>query len=288
MKKMILLSMVLLAGLTTRAQLQNLSFENWNNTNADYPVPENWTINQGMGQFGIFRDSMPQEGTFAMTLSRWYYYTFDDAVQTAATTTKPVELSGFYRYTDNNISWGSGEVKDTAHVYIYAKKWNAITQQNDTIGRGHTKLLGSDFWATFTCPVYYTTNDLPDSITIRLAPTEYNFVSGNGMCNTNGNGWCSYFTVDNLVLSETATGIDETAKTFSVFPNPANDRLYVGSMLKATTFNYTIVDVMGKTIKAENSHAVGIPLDISTLNNGVYFVTIQAGNATATQKIIKQ
>lgn len=289
MKKQILIGLILLVGMNAKAQLQNLNFENWQTTNS-VEKPNNWVIKQGTGQFGIFKDADAQNGNYAIMLSRWYWYTYDDAVQTAAATIKPIELSGYYKYTDTKIVLSNGDtIQDTARVQVFAKKWNAALQQNDTIGRGFTVLKAADNWTALICPIYYTSNEIPDSITIRLSPTENN-LSGMGLCaSNNNNGTCSYFSVDNLKLSETATGINDTkAATFALFPNPATDRLYIGTTSNTATFNYTIVDVMGKMVSAQNNHAAAMPVDIAALSKGVYFLTIQAGSHMATQKIIKQ
>ena len=242
-----------------------------------------------MGIFGIYRDSVPQNGNYAMTLSRWYYYTFDDAVQTAAATIKPLELKGFYRYTENDVQYnGEDLVQDTAHVYVFAKKWNAASQQNDTIGRGHILLTKADFWTAFTCPVYYVSNDMPDSVTIRLAPTERYLGQSMGLCPNTSDGWCSYFTVDNLSLSETVGINDTKTAQFSIFPNPANDRVYIATASQTQAIQYTIVDATGRTIKSQTSYIAGEAIDISTLQSGIYFLVVNSNGITSAQKIIKQ
>ncbi len=288
MKKHILIGLFVLLGISANAQLQNLDFENWTQ-DVDANRPDNWVIGQGFGQFGIYRDSLPQAGTFAMTLSRWYYYTFDDAVQTAAAPIKPVELKGFYRYTENDVQYnGEDVVQDTAHVYVFAKKWNSVSLQNDTIGRGHILLTKADFWTAFTCPVYYISNDMPDSVTIRLAPTERYLDRPMGMCPNTSSGYCSYFTVDNLSLSETVGLNDTKASQFSIFPNPANDRAYIATASQSKAIQYTIIDATGRTIKSQTSYSIGEAIDISRLQNGIYFLIVNTNGTTTAQKIIKQ
>lgn len=274
--------------ISAKAQFVNMDFENWSQLSDSVYRPDSWLINQGLGQFGIYRDSLPQNGNFAMTLSRWYYYTFDDAVQTAATATKPITLQGFFRYTNNDILLGNNAVKDTAHVYVYVKKWNSATQQNDTIGRGHTKLLEATYWTPFSCPIYYTSSQVPDSITIRLAPTENNINTGSGLCNTSGSGWCSYFTVDNLNLSETV-GIDNiNIPEFKLYPNPAIDKLFIASSAQNTIIRYTIIDATGKIVASDTSYNPGKAIDVSALSNGLYILHVYSNGKTLSQKIIKQ
>lgn len=289
MKKQLVLSLMVLLSVTLSAQLQNMDFENWSQGNDSVHRPTNWVINQGWGQFGIFKDDYAQNGTYAIMLSRWYYYTFDDAVQTAATSIKPVELNGFFRYTGNLIQLGNDTLQDTAHVYVFAKKWNAVTQQNDTIGRGHVRFTEADYWTAFTCPIYYTTFDTPDSITIRLTPTERD-LDGMGIClGNNDNGTCSFFSVDNLTLHEVTTGLtNTTAEQFKLFPNPATDKVYIATTTPAKNISYTVVDATGKTISGQTLYNTGDAIDISTLRSGIYFMVVNNNGAVSAQKIVKQ
>lgn len=282
---MVLLMMLWVFG--AKAQFVNMDFENWSQNQDSVYRPDSWVVNQGFGQFGIYRDSLPQNGNFAMTLSRWYYYTFDDAVQTAATNVKPLVLHGFFRYTDNDIFFSETAVKDTAHVYVYAKKWNAAMQQNDTIGRGHAKLSEAAAWTAFSCPIYYVNNQLPDSITIRLAPTENNINTASGLCNSNGNGWCSYFTVDNLTLSETVGVNTIEAPVFKLYPNPATDKVFIASASANTIVQYTLIDATGKTVAADANYNLGKEIDLSALSTGLYVLHIYSNGKIASQKIIK-
>lgn len=287
MKKQLILFLALCA-IGAKAQFVNTDFEDWTKGNDSIYRPNNWIINNSMGNFGIFRDNDAQNGNYAMTLSRWYYYTYDDAVQTAATATKPLALKGFFRYTDNDIFFSETAAKDTAHVYVYAKKWNAATQQNDTIGKGHAKLSEAANWTAFSCPIYYVNNQMPDSITIRLAPTENNINSVAGLCNSNGNGWCSYFTVDNLNLSETVGITPVEAPAFSLYPNPANDKVFIAAAIQNNIVQYTLVDATGKTIMADNNYNLGKEIDLSGLSTGLYILRIDSNGKASTHKIIKQ
>jgi hypothetical protein len=290
MKKQLLIIALLITSIAANAQHANMDFENWSQDTDSVARPDNWIINQGMGTFGIFTDEDAQNGDKAIMISRWYWYTFDDAVQTAATTTKPIELTGFYKYTNNEIQLGNDTIQDTAHVYVYAKKWNAALQQNDTIGYGHVTFTETLAWTGLVCPIYYTSNEMPDSITIRLAPTEYNLVSGNGMCAYAGNnGTCSFFSVDNLSLNTTATGInDKPAERFKLYPNPAANELFISTTGNIQTYGYIIRDVMGKTVANGNLLNQSGRVDISGLASGLYTINIFECYQMTTLKFVKQ
>lgn len=78
---------------------------------------------------------------------------------------------------------------------------------------------------------------------------------------------------------------EELLAQAQVYPNPFNELLtvYVGT----TNWSYSIVDVAGKLIKNERSNQTLQQLDLSELENGVYFIQIRVGNNTTTKKIIK-
>ncbi|UPT68358.1 MAG: T9SS type A sorting domain-containing protein [Sphingobacteriales bacterium JAD_PAG50586_3] len=287
MKKKLILAAFTLLSIVSNAQQLNMDFESWDETNPETPLPDNWVVANGMGQFGIFRDSVPQQGNYAMTLSRWYYYTFDDAVQQSAVNFKPATLSGYYKYTDNLIEQGGEPYSDTAHVYVFATKWNTQTQQRDTLGSGHLKMFGTDFWTEFNCPVYYTSSDMPDSVIIRLAPTERD--NGNmGLCSMKTSGWCSYFTVDNLSLTENTTGISNApADQFMLYPNPAADKVFIATTGNKT-LRYSLTNAVGKTIVQQTPYTTGDAIDIEGLPAGMYFLTINNNGMLSTLKIVKQ
>lgn len=71
-----------------------------------------------------------------------------------------------------------------------------------------------------------------------------------------------------------------------VYPNPATDRLQISS--KEAIQKATITDVMGRTVH-ETSHTEGqdCTINIQSLPQGIYFVTIKTTQGTATRKVIK-
>jgi len=71
----------------------------------------------------------------------------------------------------------------------------------------------------------------------------------------------------------------------SVYPNPANDRLSFNQNDKMLNSTYSIIDLLGKTILTERVEADFV--DISMLENGVYFIQLNNGNHISTAKFIK-
>jgi hypothetical protein len=89
------------------------------------------------------------------------------------------------------------------------------------------------------------------------------------------------------------TGIEsiesENANKILVYPNPANDRLYL--QFKSTTnyekTRFTIVDLMGRVI-IENTLNANEYIDISNLTEGIYMIRFIEGDNVFTTKFIKQ
>ena len=86
-------------------------------------------------------------------------------------------------------------------------------------------------------------------------------------------------------------GLNEIKKSnseFSIYPNPANDRLYFqnNSLASNTKVLFTIMDVVGRTIVEGKSTTTEF-IDISNLSEGVYFVRLQNEGSVSIQKFIK-
>lgn len=82
----------------------------------------------------------------------------------------------------------------------------------------------------------------------------------------------------------TTSAIAENSIAFSIYPNPATTVLNVN----AEGFNtIEIVNLLGQTVYTANTTS-NMQINISNLNNGVYFVRMNGENGTATQKFIKK
>ncbi|MFT6502131.1 MAG: hypothetical protein ACJASQ_002256 [Crocinitomicaceae bacterium] len=72
----------------------------------------------------------------------------------------------------------------------------------------------------------------------------------------------------------------------AVYPNPVQDQLHVLNESEGEPFSqFTIIDATGKIVKSINaSTEMEQTIDVSTLNQGVYFINIDFTNGTSVQK----
>lgn len=90
----------------------------------------------------------------------------------------------------------------------------------------------------------------------------------------------------NIVTVNLTTGITETKNySFILFPNPATDKLFTS--FENLPSKVTIYNTLGEIVLVQLLVDVGAYIDISSLDNGVYFITIESSSVTTRQKIIK-
>jgi hypothetical protein len=79
------------------------------------------------------------------------------------------------------------------------------------------------------------------------------------------------------------TGVAENQNVkINVFPNPANDMMNINVN---GSFKYQLVNSLGQVVrngKATNKAVV----NVNDLNQGIYFLTITAGNQVSVQKVV--
>ena len=96
------------------------------------------------------------------------------------------------------------------------------------------------------------------------------------------------------IIFDLATGIsnDKLSKSLNIFPNPANKELYIkmlDSELSNSNANISITNLVGNEIlKLKNVELnEQIKLDISTLSNGVYIISVEVDGEVTHKKFIK-
>lgn len=80
-----------------------------------------------------------------------------------------------------------------------------------------------------------------------------------------------------------------TANTFSMYPNPATNEVFISlSDQTLDVYDISITNSLGQVLqrKTNITNSSQTSLNVSGYSAGIYFVTIQAGNSTATKKLV--
>ena len=85
-------------------------------------------------------------------------------------------------------------------------------------------------------------------------------------------------------ISVSTNDIKNEKNNFTIYPNPANSQVVIGTDLIQPIGEVLITDMTGKIVKQFQTQKSTKEIDISTLENGIYFV--KAGGAS--QKLVKK
>ena len=72
---------------------------------------------------------------------------------------------------------------------------------------------------------------------------------------------------------------------FDIYPNPTSNVLNISNRNNIEINTISISDLNGRVIRNANS---GTSINVSDLNAGVYFVTIETAEGKSTKKFIKE
>lgn len=184
-------------------------------------------------------------------------------------TARPSGISGFYKYTD-------AEPGDSAEVTVILKKYNAATQQRDTVGLGHAALALSSAYASFTVDIGYLAPSLtPDSIIIMFNSSKYNLI--------NSTTWTlPSLYIDRIMLPQSVAGIAENQQPLlrsTVYPNPFSEQATVmidGDLSGVSGLQLNVFDAAGKKVKTAEVKSNAVIL--SGISKGNYMYTLGLEN----------
>ena len=152
------------------------------------------------------------------------------------------------------------------------------------IGMSFNKTTGEVFWKG---PGFYGSFD---GAAIGVDPAEIDYImsagTGNAVAYTsrfdNLVSWAN--NVENLLGNSDfeATNLD----LISLYPNPTSSILNISNNNNFNIKNISITDINGRVVKNQEGSLTQI--NVSDLNAGVYFVTIEAAEGKTTKKFIKQ
>ena len=81
--------------------------------------------------------------------------------------------------------------------------------------------------------------------------------------------------------------IDELASSFSIYPNPVNDKLYIETLTQTQTLTVEIYDMFGRQQTIVNGQQTSC-IDVTNLNSGIYFVKVVTDNGEVVKRFIKK
>ena len=142
----------------------------------------------------------------------------------------------------------------------------------------------------------YTLYQGADTIAQNLTDTTYTVTGLSG-----GTEYCFTLTASNMT-GESEMSEEMCVKTLSgegfnemmlnsvkIYPNPANDRLYIETQTPTQTLTIEIYDIYGRVQNHRSSETQKLrnSIDVADLNNGIYFVKIKTENGEAVKSFVK-
>lgn len=95
--------------------------------------------------------------------------------------------------------------------------------------------------------------------------------------------------IDDVLVTGITLGINDVfSSTFSINPNPANDFVNISNSKNNKISEISTTDINGRQVKnLKFNNVTETKFNVSDLNSGVYFITINTDNGKAIKKFIK-
>lgn len=189
----------------------------------------------------------------------------------------PNGLGGLYKTTNRGTSW-------TKLTGTQFDRVESITFNPQNLAQAFLTTETQGLWVSntmnLTTPPWTLVNNYPFRQPERVFFNPYN----------PDEIWVTSFGNGMKVGNMTTTGVTEfnnENKKVSIYPNPANDILNFGNITDETKVK--ISDILGKIILEKNTTLSNAGIDISSLPQGVYIVTlIDKQGIITSEKLIKQ
>ena len=292
MSKTVFIAFLLLAGWSMNGQtLTNPGFENWTTSSGYAPdtVPTNWwpfycnTVKQTTDAYqGAFATKI--QGFFACGIAPGILVngqaplSYGNLMESGTPfNTKPATFSGYYKYNDQ----GTG---DSAEVTVILKRYNATTQQRDTIAYSTKALPASSSYTMFTVNIIDLLPGVtPDSIVIMFNSSKYN--------SWNDSTWeLPILYIDRINMPEAPNGIAEIGNPIFqslVFPNPFSGSTTLridATNEQLESAQLVIVDMTGREVmRLENITDNVIIIEQGQLSIGNYIYHVYGKNQVLTK-----
>ena len=93
---------------------------------------------------------------------------------------------------------------------------------------------------------------------------------------------------EEICVKTLGEGIDELTSSLNIYPNPANDKLYVETLTQTQTLTVEIYDIYGRIQKLSAISGQQSVIDVAGLNSGIYIIKINTKEGNIVKQFIKQ
>lgn len=183
-------------------------------------------------------------------------------------TNKVDTLTGYYKYSSSG--------SDNALLVVMLTTATGMPIGTPIFHQLPTAAGYTYFEVPFSAPV------TPDRFTVQIMSSDYTGTPVDG----------STLIIDNLRFKNPSVGVGKTSNNntaITVYPNPAQDVLYISTGSSKASVKVNITDMAGRVIsKNEYAHQNGIiPILLTQMVPGMYQYEIQSGDVTTRGKFVK-
>lgn len=279
-KTLLFLSASIFVSLSGNSQIINSGFESWTSQGA-YEEPDGWGTYNFISDFGlpvlVNKDTDAHSGSFSARLET-AEVTFFGTVDTLASvlmlgnldtlgkpyTQRPTEMEFFYKYSSPGADFGM--------VTVTLTLWDDQNSTQAIIGTGEMQIDAAGTFTLGSVPITYDAPDMPDSVQIMFLSSAADMPIPGSVLQVDDIS----FVVQNLAVE------NNSLQKPAVYPNPANDYLYVKTAgVEATSIEIT--DLSGRTVEEISISAAGGKISIAHLNRGNYFYQLKNGQTSVSR-----
>jgi hypothetical protein len=255
----------------------NPGFETWIEVNGLYEEPEGWGSQNPYTWsfvFTVSKDQSSFSGDYAVKIAtKGHNNTFITGILCSGVLNVsdfsckggfPVDyrwgyFSGYFKYAHDSA--------DVCMMKALMWKWNTSTLSRDTVATA--VFYGDNIsgeYEPFGVPFEYKSADVPDSAMIVIAATDSLFSAPIG----------SVLLVDDIAFSG-SIGINEvSSKTILIYPNPADEKLFIQLPQLASSTSIKIYDLAGRLISSQSITAQQIKINTKEFPDGLYYFMVES------------
>lgn len=211
--------------------------------------------------------------------------TFRDSLNGLAIKSPSTGASTLYRTLDGGMTWAqtlfTGPFFSSDIKYIPGTT-KVVSAAASSTGRGSS--ISMDEGATWLLLDTAGAGTVDGYTTLEFIDSTYGWAGGFAVDQTTGGifKWAG--------TSVGITTVSNSDHNITVYPNPANDVVYI-SAEKAFTdnVNVTVMDILGNTVRSEGYAQSRNPLQVNMQNlpSGVYFIRVESGSSFSVSRIVK-